>query len=88
MPQPHGAGPAAGREIDAVRRRRDFIKEHHPDRGGDPGFFAAGMRAFDAGHASEPLPRVIIVRHRPWLVRLAATLVRQLRHERKPPRVH
>ena len=88
MPQPHGDGPGGGRDIDAVRRRREFIRAHHPDRGGDPGFFAAGMRAFDAGHAPEPLPRVVIVRHRPRLMRLAAAVAKWLRHERKPPRVH
>src|ERR1700761_5984466 len=29
-------------------RRRAFIREHHPDRGGDPGAFIAGMRVLDA----------------------------------------
>jgi hypothetical protein len=32
---------------ETVRRRRQFIREHHPDRGGDAGAFIAGMRAFD-----------------------------------------
>lgn len=31
------------------RRRRDFIRAHHPDRGGDTDFFTAGLRAFDTG---------------------------------------
>jgi hypothetical protein len=73
-----------------VRRRREFIWLHHPDRGGDPASFIAGMRALDAEqalNAPEPLPRVIIVRHRPWLIRLASKAVRRLRHEREPPRV-
>ncbi|WP_462186370.1 GTP-binding protein [Frankia sp. CcWB2] len=36
------------RQLDAARRRaeiRAFIRTHHPDRGGDPQAFAAGLRA-------------------------------------------
>jgi hypothetical protein len=36
---------------ETVRRRRPFIREHHPDRGGDAGAFIAGMCAFDAEQA-------------------------------------
>lgn len=35
-------------EQERRRARRDFARRHHPDRGGDPETFAAGMRAFDA----------------------------------------
>ena len=37
------------------RARREFIRTHHPDRGGDPAAFAAGLAAYDqrpAGGAS------------------------------------
>jgi hypothetical protein len=91
MPQPHSGGPAGGRESGAARRRRrEFIRAHHPDRGGDPDFFIQGIRALDAGpapDARDPLPRVIIVRRQPWMVRLASATVRRLRHERQPRRV-
>ena len=41
------------------RRRRQFIRAHHPDRGGDLGTFIAGMRVFETQQAlSEPPPRV------------------------------
>lgn len=38
---------------EAQRRRafRDFVKENHPDRGGDPEVFAAGVAAFRADPA-------------------------------------
>ena len=65
------------REI--VRRRRDFIRAHHPDRGGDPDFFIAGLRAFDTGPEQDPgpLPKVVIVRRRPWLIRRIAVAARR-----------
>jgi hypothetical protein len=36
---------------DEVRRRewREFVREHHPDRGGDAEVFAAGVRAYREG---------------------------------------
>ena len=72
------------------RRRREFIRAHHPDRGGDPEVFAAGLRAFGAGHDPDigPLPQVVIIRRRAWLIRQAAVVARRLRHGRRPSRVH
>lgn len=74
---------------EARRRRRDFIRAHHPDLGGDPEAFIAGMRAFGAEHERNtgPQPEVIIVRRRTWLLQQAATLARRLRYGPKPPRV-
>jgi hypothetical protein len=74
---------------DIRRRRRDFVRAHHPDRGGDTDAFVAGLRAFDAGgeQGPGPPPRVVIVRRRAWLVRLAAGAVRRLRHDARAPRV-
>ena len=47
-----------------TERRRQFIRAHHPDRGGDAGTFIAGMRAFDAEQAPrDPPPRVVVVPH-------------------------
>jgi hypothetical protein len=73
---------------EAGRRRREFIRAHHPDRGGDAETFVAGLRAMEAGRERrDPPPRVVVVAHRPWPMKLAAAAVRRLRHESKPPRV-
>jgi hypothetical protein len=78
------------RATDAGRRRREFIRAHHPDRGGDAESFIAGLRGFDdrpdpAG--PEPLPRVTIIPHQPWPTRLVTAAVRRLRQGRPPARV-
>ena len=73
---------------EAGRRRREFIREHHPDRGGDAESFIAGLRAIeDEQVAEDKPPRVVVVPHRPWPSRLAAAAARRLRHDSKPPRV-
>jgi hypothetical protein len=73
---------------DAERRRREFIRAHHPDRGGDPELFAAGLRSFDADRELDwPLPRVVVVAHRAWLVRVANAVVKRLRPDSEAPRV-
>jgi hypothetical protein len=79
---------AADRTAGAARRRA-FIREHHPDRGGDPGAFIAGLRALDAESeaGSEPPPAVVVVRRRPWAVRKATAAVRRLRYGPRPARV-
>lgn len=71
------------------RRRRDFIRAHHPDRGGDTELFIAGLRAFDAGHdqAAGRRPRVIIVKRRRWVIRLAVAAARRIRYGPRPARV-
>lgn len=71
------------------RRRRDFIRAHHPDQGGDPQAFIEGLRAFgtDPGQDSGLLPRVIIIRRRMWLIRQASAAAHRLRHGPRPPRV-
>lgn len=78
---------AQDREI--RRRRREFIRAHHPDRGGDADFFAAGLRAFDSGPEEdlEHPPRVVVIKHRPWLIRLTVVAARRVRYGPKPPRV-
>jgi hypothetical protein len=70
-------------------RRRAFIREHHPDRGGDPGAFIAGLCALDAERelGSGPLPKVVVVRRRPWPVRKATAVARRLRYGPRPSRV-
>jgi hypothetical protein len=71
-------------------RRREFIRSHHPDRGGDPGAFIAGMRLFDARRkspSSEPRPQVVIAKRRSWWDRLAAAAGRRLGRGERAPRV-
>jgi hypothetical protein len=70
-------------------RRRAFIRDYHPDRGGDPGAFIAGLRTLDAEReqGSGPLPKVVVVRRRAWLVRKATVVVRRLRYGPRPSRV-
>lgn len=41
-----------GNAVDDAERRaewRRFVRDHHPDRGGDPEVFAAGVRAYREG---------------------------------------
>jgi hypothetical protein len=68
--------------------RRAFIRDHHPDRGGDPAVFIAGLSRFDGqASCSRPLPRVVAVRRRRWPVRLFLALARRLSRASRPPRV-
>ncbi|MCK9900306.1 hypothetical protein CC117_05910 [Parafrankia colletiae] len=67
------AGKAAGEAARAARRR--FILANHPDRGGDPAEFAAGLRAFgSAPRAGSPpvSPPVSFYRRRSALHRALA----------------
>jgi hypothetical protein len=71
------------------RRRRAFARAHHPDRGGDSDFFAAGLRAFDSVTVpvDGTLPRVVITKRRPWPVRLVSPMAGRIGRSAKPPRV-
>jgi hypothetical protein len=74
----------------AGQRRREFIRAHHPDRGGDPEVFMAGLRQFDAAPelpGPEPLPRVIVIVRRSWLIRLITALAQRVHPEERVPRV-
>ena len=83
-------GEDGDRVGEAERRRRQFIWAHHPDRGGDPAVFIAGLRLLDEEAGSpgpEPRPRVIVVAHRSWLVRLMIVMARRRHAEKSPSRV-
>jgi hypothetical protein len=72
------------------RRRRKFIRAHHPDRGGDPDVFIAGLRRLEAESeqlGQEPLPRVVVVARRAWLIRLTTALARRVHPGERVPRV-
>jgi len=84
-------GDAAGRAA-----FRAFVRAHHPDVGGDPAEFAAGLARFraaeptavESARESEVDPRydapVSFVAHRRGI---AAVLARLRRRRRRPPRV-
>jgi len=79
-----------GEDEEQRARRREFIRSHHPDSGGDPVIFMAGLDRFDGepgGRRGLPRPRVVVVPHRSWPVRLMAALIRRLRGSRRAPRV-
>jgi hypothetical protein len=75
------------------RARREFIRTHHPDRGGDPAVFVAGLARLDgaAVPARRPGPghpaQVIVLPDRSWLVIAVAALARRAGWPGPPPRV-
>ena len=69
-------------------RRRQFIRDNHPDRGGDTSAFITGLRSFTSEPCEPgPLPKVIVVRRRSWPARLASTAARRISGQKKVPRV-
>lgn len=82
-----GPVPGPGDEREWRRARREFILAHHPDRGGDPAVFAAGLAAL--GHPGPPAarPRVVVVPDTPWLVALVIAMARRACWRSAPPRV-
>jgi len=74
--------------VDEVkRRRRDFIFANHPDRGGDVDAFVAGMRLLDEQPSSPESPRVVVVAHKPWPVKVVIAIARRVRRGKRDPRV-
>ncbi len=69
------------------RARREFIRAHHPDRGGDPGAFAAGLAAYDRLPHRPPAARIVVVADQPLLVSLVTAVLRRIGWHRPPPRV-
>jgi hypothetical protein len=69
------------------RLRREFIRTHHPDRGGDPAAFMTGLAAFDQLRPDAPPARVVVVADTPLLVSVLAALMHRIGWRRLPPRV-
>jgi len=69
------------------RARREFIRAHHPDRGGDPAAFMTGLATFDQLQPDAAPARVVVVADTPWLVSLMAALGRRIGWHRPLPRV-
>ncbi len=75
---------------DLQRRRRDrreFIRTRHPDRGGDPAAFAAGLAELDLAPVPVPAARVVVVTRTALLPGLLKALARTIGGRRPPPRV-
>jgi hypothetical protein len=70
-------------------RRREFIRTHHPDRGGDPAAFVAGLADLDCAHrhiGGGAAGRVLVYRRRRLIIRMLLAVRRRLRPGL--PRVH
>ena len=72
--------------------RKEFIRTHHPDRGGDITEFVIGLAQFDR-ESPEPAPsahlRIVFVPHISWPRRLLRAVLSPLHrwlplHHRKP----
>ena len=69
------------------RARREYIRTHHPDRGGDPGAFTAGLAAYDRGIPRAPAAQIVVVPDPPVLMSLLSAVLRRMGWRRPPPRV-
>jgi hypothetical protein len=99
-PNATGSGPDATADATAERAAfRAFVREHHPDRGGDPAVFAAGLARFGRGAPGAAGPvappdrvddrcdgPVEVVPVLPFPVRVGVALIRTW-HRRRNPRV-
>jgi hypothetical protein len=75
--------------VDARQRRnarRAFIRAHHPDRGGDPAEFMAGLAALDKPASVPPAappppaqPPVVVFTDPPWPRSFVTTLLLRVR---------
>ncbi|MBB3663179.1 curved DNA-binding protein CbpA [Prauserella sediminis] len=61
---------------------RRFVRDHHPDKGGDPEVFAAGLRRFRQRPRPDAEPVVFVARKR-GLPRLWSALSARRRRKRK-----
>ena len=77
-------------DAEAQRRRavRAFVRRHHPDVGGDPVAFAAGLAALRSGRVGPDDGHVVFHRRPRGPLRLIHPLTAALARRRRPPRVH
>jgi hypothetical protein len=71
-----------------ARQRREFIRSYHPDRGGDPQAFIAGLARIDRMRRLDGRShgtRVVVVARPLLVVRVLRALIRRFRT--RPPRV-
>jgi hypothetical protein len=67
---------------------RAFVRTHHPDVGGDPDVFSAGVAAWRAYSTPVPDPSIVFYRKRTLLAQLIVVLRQRLPAPRRPPRTH
>jgi hypothetical protein len=84
---PGGRGDLVDGEQSRRRVRREFIRAHHPDRGGDPAAFAAGLAGLDQLPVDTTPARVVVVADTPLLATLLTALMHRAGWRRPPPRV-
>lgn len=82
---------------EAARRQifREFARRNHPDTGGDPVVFAAGVAAYRAGGLpadadARPLAQaenIVFVHRRRGAFALIDVIIARRRRRRRPPRV-
>jgi hypothetical protein len=89
-------GPGIAMDAEKRRRlaRREFIRDHHPDRGGDPDEFIAGLAELDVPEsAARPqavppeMPPRVVFEDQPWPRSAITALWQRLRrpsHGRPP----
>lgn len=96
----HGAAPddpqgPGGLSPEQRAAYRSFVRTHHPDRGGDPEVFVAGLAHFRSLASAPPARRpgpdrydapIEIVRDLPLPTRVLVALIRTI-HRRRHPRV-
>jgi hypothetical protein len=82
----------SAREAQLRAEFRQFVRDHHPDRGGDPEVFAAGVRAYREGrHPMATVdPTQYLTTHRSprGLGHLTRWARRRWSGWTRPPRVH
>lgn len=66
------------------RRRRQFIRAHHPDVGGNPEVFRRGLQALGESVPGMPPVRVVAIRSQ----RMPLAAVLRFWQRRVAPRVH
>ncbi|WP_199431688.1 hypothetical protein [Qaidamihabitans albus] len=95
-----GTAPEPDREAERRRRAefRAYVRRHHPDVGGDPDEFAAGLARFDRAGRERPAEQppgepdrfdapVVFVARRGGLAGAVARIRNWRRRRRRPPRV-
>ena len=74
-------------ELTAPRAFRAFVRAHHPDRGGDPETFRAGLAAFRRTSGPAQDPALVFHRKRRGLAVLTGWWQDRTARRTRPPRV-
>lgn len=80
------AGYGLAERAAARRAFRAFVRTQHPDRGGDPAVFAAGVTAYRR-YQQPAVGHVVFYRRRRGLAVLAGYWLDRRARRRRPPRV-